>query len=153
MKATRERHPAPGARSPAYGCEYRRDARVDRGVAIATIEAPAPAGEDSAPAAFEPACAQAGPPLSRAAGATAMRHGRGARPHAALADSAQLQGIATWNGDVIGCTPAFDGVHGDAAISVGPGTLNGRSGFTMPDPGARQELPLPARHRGLPWPR
>ena len=54
----------------------------------------------------------------------------GTDPARALADNTRLQGTATWNGDLIGFTPALVGVQGDAAISVRLATMDGRADFS-----------------------
>ena len=54
----------------------------------------------------------------------------GTDPARDLADNSQLQGTATWNGDLIGFTSALVGVQGDAAISVSLATMDGRADFS-----------------------
>ena len=66
----------------------------------------------------------------RHANDVAMPWTTGTEPDRALADNTRLQGAATWNGDLIGWTPALAGVQGDAAISVRPATMDGRADFS-----------------------
>lgn len=54
----------------------------------------------------------------------------GTDPARDLADNTQLQGTATWNGDLIGFTPTLEGIQGDAEISVRLATMDGRADFT-----------------------
>ena len=66
----------------------------------------------------------------RHANGVAMPWTTGTEPARALADNIRLQGTATWNGGLIGLTPALVGVQGDAEISVSLATMDGRADFT-----------------------
>ena len=54
----------------------------------------------------------------------------GREPARVLAANSRLRGTATWEGDLIGFTPALVGVQGDAEISVTLATMQGRADFT-----------------------
>ena len=67
-----------------------------------------------------------------------VRHGNGvsmpwtagAEPSSALGDNTGLSGTATWNGGLLGFTPALEVVGGNAELSVDLGTMDGRAEFT-----------------------
>lgn len=67
-----------------------------------------------------------------------VRHGNGVsmpwtsgvEPTRAIGDNNSLSGTATWNGDLLGFTPALEVVGGNAELSVNLGTLDGRADFT-----------------------
>ena len=54
----------------------------------------------------------------------------GDRPRTDLADNPALSGTATWNGALLGFTPAGAAVAGDAQIGVQLGTMTGTADFT-----------------------
>ena len=54
----------------------------------------------------------------------------GIEPSRALEDNSSLSGTATWNGGLLGFTPALEAVGGNAELSVDLGTLDGRADFT-----------------------
>ena len=53
----------------------------------------------------------------------------GSLPHGTFAES-NLSGTATWNGNLVGFTPAKEAVHGDSAINVDLATMTGNAAFT-----------------------
>ena len=54
----------------------------------------------------------------------------GIEPSGALEDNSSLSGTATWNGGLLGFTPALEAVGGNAELSVDLGTMDGRAEFT-----------------------
>ena len=54
----------------------------------------------------------------------------GTEPSSTLQDNNSLSGTATWNGALLGFTPALDVVGGDAELSVKLDTMDGRAEFT-----------------------
>ena len=54
----------------------------------------------------------------------------GSEPSRALADNLQLDGTATWNGGLLGFTPALAPVGGNAEIAVDLATMDGNAAFT-----------------------
>ena len=54
----------------------------------------------------------------------------GAEPSTTLKDNDRLSGTATWNGGLVGFTPALEAVGGNAELSVNLGTMDGRADFT-----------------------
>ena len=54
----------------------------------------------------------------------------GTEPSSALDDNDRLSGSATWNGGLLGFTPALEAVGGNAELSIDLGTMDGRADFT-----------------------
>ena len=54
----------------------------------------------------------------------------GIEPSSALKDNNSLSGTATWNGGLLGFTPALHAVGGNAELRINLGTMDGRADFT-----------------------